>query len=130
MGLKRAIVRPVASEASPDESLFDSPEFVTRLTRVAQLWHYVLVSRVLVYFACAFFPGLPGFFDRPSQWLLLALGIGCAALTGPRARCSSDTHDDAPAHLREKDRAQLHVLAALPDRLCKRCSSGGCSSLC
>ncbi|KTE27615.1 diguanylate cyclase [Sphingopyxis sp. HIX] len=77
MGLKRAIVRPVASETSPDESLFDSPEFVTRLTRVAQLWHYVLVSRVLVYFACAFFPGLPGFFDRPSQWLLLGLGIGC-----------------------------------------------------
>ena len=48
MGLKRAIVRPVASEASSDEALFDSPEFVTRLTRVAQLWHYVLVSRVLV----------------------------------------------------------------------------------
>src|SRR3989344_3181516 len=77
LGLKRAIVRPENSEPSFDGSLFESPEFVTRLTRVAQLWHYVLVSRALVYFACAFFPGLPGFFDRPSQWLVLALGIGC-----------------------------------------------------
>src|SRR3989344_2151511 len=72
LGLKRAIVRPENSEPSFDGSLFESPEFVTRLTRVAQLWHYVLVSRALVYFACAFFPGLPGFFDRPSQWLVLA----------------------------------------------------------
>jgi diguanylate cyclase (GGDEF)-like protein/PAS domain S-box-containing protein len=77
LGLKRAIVRPESSGASSDESLFESPEFVTRLTRVAQLWHYVLVSRVLVYFACAYFPGLPGFFDRPSQWLCLGLGILC-----------------------------------------------------
>ncbi len=77
LGLRRAIVRPETSEPSSDASLFDSPEFVTRLTRVAQLWHYVLVSRALVYFACAFFPELPGFFDRPSQWLLLAFGIGC-----------------------------------------------------
>ena len=77
LGLKRAIVRPENSDPSSDQSLFDSPEFVTRLTRVAQLWHHVLVSRALVYFACAFFPGLPGFFDRPSQWLLLGIGIGC-----------------------------------------------------
>ncbi|HMO77424.1 MAG TPA: EAL domain-containing protein [Sphingopyxis sp.] len=75
--MKRAIVRPVGGDVISDESLFDSPEFVARLTRVAQLWHYVLVSRVLVFFACAFFPGLPGFFDRPSQWLLLMFGIGC-----------------------------------------------------
>ncbi|WP_260582677.1 hypothetical protein [Sphingopyxis sp. PET50] len=75
--MERAIVRPAESEASTDGSLFDSPEFVTRLTRVAQLWHYVLVSRVLVFFSCAFFPGLPGFFERPSQWLLLGLGIAC-----------------------------------------------------
>ncbi len=77
LGLKRVIVRPVVSDAQADESLFDSPEFVARLTRVAELWHYVLVSRVVVYFACAFFPGLPGFFDRPSQWLLLGFGIAC-----------------------------------------------------
>lgn len=77
MGLYRPKVRALVSDASSDESLFESPEFVSRLTRVARLWHYVLISRALIYFAGAIFPGLPGFFERPSQWLLLALGIGC-----------------------------------------------------
>ena len=94
MGLKRAIVRPADGEALSNESLFDSPEFVTRLMRVAQLWHYVLVSRVLAYFVFAFVPGLPGFFSRPSEWLFLALGVVCdliLTIMGQWSRARPDT---------------------------------------
>ena len=55
--------------------MFDSPEFVTRLLRVAQLWHYVLIGRVLAFLTFAFLPGVPGFLDQPSQWLVMAAGL-------------------------------------------------------
>jgi len=60
-----------------DESMFDSPEFVTRLLRVAQLWHYVLIGRVLAFLTFALLPGAPGFLDKPSQWLMMAAGLSC-----------------------------------------------------
>ena len=63
-----------------DESLFDSPEFVTQLIRVAQLWHHVLVGRLLVFATFAFLPGVAGFLDRPAQWLVMAAGLPCDAL--------------------------------------------------
>lgn len=77
LGVRRNIIRPAASELSADESLFDSPAFVTRLIRVAQLWHYVLIGRALTFFAFAFAPGVAGFLDRPSQWLAMAAGLTC-----------------------------------------------------
>ncbi|MDO9367835.1 MAG: EAL domain-containing protein [Sphingopyxis sp.] len=46
-----------------------------RLMRVAQLWHYVLISRVLAFLTFAFVPGVAGFLDHPSQWLVMALGL-------------------------------------------------------
>ena len=64
------------------ESLFDSPEFVTHLMRVAKLWHYVLIGRVLAFLTFAFLPGLAGFLDHPSHWLVMAAGLPCdVALT-------------------------------------------------
>ena len=45
--------------------MFDSPEFVTRLLRVAQLWHYVLIGRVLAFITLAFGTGGPGFMEYP-----------------------------------------------------------------
>ncbi|ALH80848.1 EAL domain-containing protein [Sphingopyxis macrogoltabida] len=77
MGAQRKIVRPVVSDPSADESLLDSPEFVTRLMRVAQLWHYVLIGRALTFFVFAFVPGVAGFLDRPSQWLVMGIGLLC-----------------------------------------------------
>ena len=77
MGLRRSIIKPAASEVSFDESLFDSPEFVTRLMRVAQLWHYVLIGRVLAFLTLAFVPGVAGFLDHPSQWLVMVAGLCC-----------------------------------------------------
>jgi diguanylate cyclase (GGDEF)-like protein len=77
LGVRRNIIRPAGSELSLDESLFDSPEFVTRLMRVAQLWHYVLISRVLAFLTFAFVPGLAGFLDHPSQWFVMAAGLPC-----------------------------------------------------
>ncbi|PZQ22223.1 MAG: diguanylate cyclase [Sphingopyxis macrogoltabida] len=64
-------------DASTDESLLDSPEFVTRLLRVAQLWHYVLIGRALAFFVLAFVPGVAGFFTRPAEWLVMAAGLSC-----------------------------------------------------
>ena len=55
--------------------MFDSPEFVTRLLRVAQLWHYVLIGRVLAFLTFAFLPGVPGFLNQPLQWLVMAAGL-------------------------------------------------------
>lgn len=89
MGVRRNIIRPVASEWPTDESLFDSPEFVTRLMRVAQLWHYVLIGRTLAFFVFAFVPGVAGFLDRPSHWLVMAAGLLCdlvLAVVGQRTR--------------------------------------------
>lgn len=77
MGLNRPNVRAVASETSAGDSLFDSPELVLHLTRVARLWHYVLISRLLAYVAGSIVPGFPGFFNLPSQSLLMWLGIVC-----------------------------------------------------
>jgi diguanylate cyclase (GGDEF)-like protein len=77
LGVRRNIIRPAASDLSSDESLFDSPEFVTRLMRVAQLWHYVLIGRVLAFLTFAFVPGVAGFLDHPSQWLVMAAGLPC-----------------------------------------------------
>ncbi|HEY0598373.1 MAG TPA: diguanylate cyclase, partial [Sphingopyxis sp.] len=45
--------------------------------RVAQLWHYVLISRVLAFVTFAFIPGVAGFLDHPSQWLVMAAGLSC-----------------------------------------------------
>jgi len=70
-------VRPVDGDATEGESLLDSPDFVARLMRVAQLWHYVLFGRSLAFFTFAFFPGVAGFLDQPSQWLVMAGGLGC-----------------------------------------------------
>ena len=77
MGVRHNIIRPAASELPSAESLFDSPEFVTRLIRVAQLWHYVLISRALVFVALAVLPGVAGFLDNPAQWLVMAAGLPC-----------------------------------------------------
>jgi len=74
------------------ESLFDSPEFVTHVMRVAKLWHYVLIGRVLAFLTFAFLPGLAGFLDHRSQWLVMAAGLPCdlvltvigQAMRGPR----------------------------------------------
>jgi len=74
---KATIVRKLASVASSDESLLDSPEFVGRLTRVAQLWHYVLIARALAFFSFAFFPGIPGFLAGSWQGPAMAAGIAC-----------------------------------------------------
>ncbi|MBE1530162.1 diguanylate cyclase (GGDEF)-like protein [Sphingopyxis sp. OAS728] len=64
------------------ESLFDSPEFVTHLMRVAKLWHYVLIGRVLAFLTFAFVPGVMGFLDHPAHWLVMAAGLPCdVALT-------------------------------------------------
>src|SRR3546814_4794183 len=62
---------------SSGESLLDSTEFVTRLTRVAQLWHYVLIARALAFFSFAFFPGISGFLTASWQGPAMAAGIGC-----------------------------------------------------
>src|SRR3546814_12666986 len=43
------IVRQLASVASSDETLLDSPEFVARLTRVAPPWHSVLIALTLAF---------------------------------------------------------------------------------
>ncbi|WP_293700905.1 MULTISPECIES: putative bifunctional diguanylate cyclase/phosphodiesterase [unclassified Sphingopyxis] len=57
--------------------MFDSPAFLTSLMRVAQLWHYVLIGRVLAFLTFAFVPGIAGFLDHPSQWLVMAAGLPC-----------------------------------------------------
>ncbi len=77
MGVRQNIIRPTADDQAHDESLFDSPEFVTRLLRVAQLWHYVLIGRVLVFFTLAFLPGMPDFLNQSAQWLVMVAGLVC-----------------------------------------------------
>ncbi len=77
MGVRHNIIRPAVGELVTGESMFDSPEFVTRLLRVAQLWHYVLISRVLAFLTFAFAPGVAGFLIHPSQWLVMAAGLFC-----------------------------------------------------
>src|SRR5690606_261192 len=61
--------------------------------------HYVLVSRVIVYFTGAIFPGLPGFFDRPSQSLLLGFGLGCDLLLTVMGQMSRAPRRDPPARI-------------------------------
>ncbi len=82
MGVRRHIIRPSVGELLPGNlswrnSLFDTPEFVTRLMRVAQLWHYVLIARTLAFLTFAFVPGLAGFLDHRAQWLVMAAGLPC-----------------------------------------------------
>jgi diguanylate cyclase (GGDEF)-like protein/PAS domain S-box-containing protein len=77
LGVRRSIIRPTGGEQSTDELLFDSPAFLTSLMRVAQLWHYVLIGRVLAFLTFAFVPGIAGFLDHPSQWLVMAAGLPC-----------------------------------------------------
>jgi len=82
LGVRRNIIRPTGSDLPAGESPFDSPEFVTHLMRVAKLWHYVLIGRVLAFLSFAFLPGLTGFLDHPSHWLVMAAGLPCdVALT-------------------------------------------------
>ncbi|RYD40737.1 MAG: hypothetical protein EOP63_17165, partial [Sphingomonadales bacterium] len=47
------------------------------LMRVAKLWHYVLIGRVLAFLTFAFLPGLAGFLDHPAHWLVMAAGLPC-----------------------------------------------------
>lgn len=77
MGVRRTNIRPTVDDKGNDESLFDSPEFLTRVLRVAQLWHYVLIGRALTFFAFAIVPGVAGFLTQPVQWLVMAAGVGC-----------------------------------------------------
>lgn len=82
MGVRRNIIRPTGGDLPAGESLFDSPEFVTHLMRVAKLWHYVLIGRVLAFLTFAFVPGVAGFLDHPAHWLVMAAGLPCdVALT-------------------------------------------------
>jgi diguanylate cyclase (GGDEF)-like protein/PAS domain S-box-containing protein len=76
----RNIAEPLADTPRNGESLFDSPAFVARLVRVTRLWHYVLVARAIAFFLFAFVPGVAGFLDRPSQWLVMAAGLCCDVL--------------------------------------------------
>ncbi len=80
LGFRRSIIKPGIGESSPDESLFDSPEFVTRLMRVAKLWHYVLIGRILAFLTFAFLPGVAGFLDHPRNWLGDGGPVCCATL--------------------------------------------------
>ncbi len=59
--------------------------------RVAQLWHYVLISRVLAFLTFAFLPGVAGFLDHPSQWLVMAQGLPWrpSVLTVVGRRCAA-----------------------------------------
>lgn len=77
MGVRGTIIRPGAGDLATGESLFDSPEFVIDVMRVAKLWHYVLIGRVLAFLTFAFLPGVAGFLDRPSHWLVMAAGLPC-----------------------------------------------------
>ena len=77
LGVRRNIIRPAGGELPAGESLFDSPEFVTHLMRVAKLWHYVLIGRVLAFLTFAFVPGIAGFLDQPAHWLVMAAGLPC-----------------------------------------------------
>src|SRR3546814_8927728 len=45
--------------------------------RVAKLWHYVLIGRVLAFLSFAFLPGAAGFLDQTSHWLVMAAGLPC-----------------------------------------------------
>ena len=67
-------MRSVARTADGEETLFDSPVFIARLLRVAQLWHYVLIARVLAFLSFAVFPGVAGFLA--SGWSLAAMVAG------------------------------------------------------
>ncbi|MGV1682565.1 EAL domain-containing protein [Sphingopyxis sp. NJF-3] len=93
-------MRPLSGAASSDESLLDSPEFVARLSRVAQLWHYVFIGRVLAFFAFAFFPGIDGFLDQRAQWLSMAVGVGCDLVLTVLGQMSRARRSLAPSHLR------------------------------
>ena len=93
-------MRPVDGELPEGDSLFDSPKFVARLTRVAQLWHYVFLGRALAFLVCAFVPGIPGFLQHPSQWAVMASGLACDLLLtiiGQWTRVS-------PRHIAERTR--------------------------
>ena len=77
MGVRRTIIQPRAGDLATGESPFDSPAFVTDVMRVAKLWHYVLIGRVLAFLSFAFLPGAAGFLDHASHWLVMAAGLPC-----------------------------------------------------
>src|SRR3546814_21073982 len=91
---------------SSDLSLLDSTEFVTRLTRVAQLWHYVLIARALAFFSFAFFPGISGFLTASWQGPAMAAGIGCDLVltTWPARRASGRVKLPRPQNRRSDER--------------------------
>jgi len=75
-------LRSFTRAAGAEESLLASPRLVARLIRVAQLWHYVLIGRVIAFFAFAFFPGISGFLQMGWYAPVLGAGIACdVALT-------------------------------------------------
>src|SRR5690606_33165059 len=78
----------------------DSPGFVARLSRTAQLWHYVFIARALALFAFAFFPGVEGFLDHAALWLAMAAGLGCDLLLTILGQMSRKRRSLSPRRLR------------------------------
>ena len=88
MGVRHSISRGASGGSSDDESLLQTPEFVGRMMRVAQLWHYVLIGRTVAFFAFAFVPGLSGFLSHPLQWATLVAGLLCDVALTVIGQCS------------------------------------------
>ncbi|MBN8844157.1 MAG: EAL domain-containing protein [Sphingomonadales bacterium] len=100
MGVKRSIVRPVDGDGGDGDSLFDSPDFVARLMRVAQLWHYVFFGRTLAFLVFAFVPGVAGFLVHPSQWLVMSIGLVSDLLLTVIGQLSRSSRARLPDRLR------------------------------
>ena len=94
-----------------DESLLDSPDFVARLGRVAQLWHHVFVARALSLFAFAVFPGAEGFLDHAGQWLAMAAGLGCDLVLTIIGQMSRKRRSVSPRRLRAATALAMALIA-------------------
>ncbi|MDZ3832906.1 MAG: EAL domain-containing protein [Sphingopyxis sp.] len=92
--------------------MFDSPTLVRRLLRVAQLWHYVLVARVLAFLVFAFAPGLAGFFDRPAEWLVMAAGLACDLVLTVIGQASRADRGWSPRRVRQMAVLAMALVAA------------------
>lgn len=91
MGRKGASFRSAVTEAHDCASLLRSREFAAQLRRVAQLWHYVLVGRALVFFTLVLVPEGADFLAEPSLWLVMVIGLCCdiaLSMTGQLMRAS------------------------------------------
>ena len=94
-----------------DESLLDSPDFVARLGRVAQLWHHVFVARALSLFAFAVFPGAEGFLDHAGQRLAMAAGLGCDLVLTIIGQMSRRRRSVSPRRLRAATALAMALIA-------------------